>query len=63
MTAAPTARRKAIRSDAAHRSATTRCVPLRLSLGSQQPPANASTPFPLVQLSSNALLSVAATQS
>ena len=34
-----------------------------LTLGSQQPPANASTPFPLVQLSSNALLPVAATQS
>ena len=56
MTAARTARRKAIRLDAAHRSATTRCVPLPLTLGSQQPPANASTPFPLVQLSSNVLL-------
>src|SRR5947209_1175405 len=38
-------------------------VPLPLTLGSQQPPANASTSFPLVQLSSNALLPVAATQS
>ena len=47
-------------SHAAHRSAKTRCGPLRLTLGSQQPPANASTPFPLVQLSSNALLHVAA---
>jgi hypothetical protein len=63
MTAFPTARRKAIRSDAAHRSATTRCVPLRLTLGSQQPPGNASTPFALVQLSSNARPPVAATQS
>ena len=61
MTAAQTARRKAIRSNAAHRSAMTRCVPLRLTLGSQQPPANASTPFPLVQLSANALLPIAAT--
>jgi hypothetical protein len=61
MTAAPNARRKAIRSDAAHRSATTRCVPLRLTLGSQQPPGKVSTLFPLVQLSANALLPVAAT--
>ena len=61
MTAAPTARRKAIRSHATHRSATTRCVPLRLTLGSQQPPGNTSTPFPLVQLSSNTLQPVAAT--
>ena len=61
MTAARTARRKAIRSDAAHRSATNRCVPVRLTLGSQQPPAYASTLFPLVQMSSNALLPVAAT--
>jgi len=60
MTAAPNARRKAIRSDAAHRSATTRCVPLRLTLGSQQPPGKVSTLFPLVQLSANALLPVAA---
>jgi hypothetical protein len=61
MTAASTARRKAIRLDAAHRSTTTRCVPLHLTLGSQQPPANTSTPVPLVQRSSNALLPVAAT--
>ena len=61
MTAARTARRKAIRSDAAHRSATNRCVPVRLTLGSQQPPGNVSTLFPIVQLSSNALLPVAAT--
>jgi len=64
MTAARTARRKAIRLG---RPLIGRrrpgCVPLRLTLGSQQPPANASTPFPLVQLSSNALLPVAATQS
>jgi hypothetical protein len=59
MTAAPTARRKAIRLDAAHRSTTTRCVPLHLTLASQQPLGNTSTPVPLVQLSSNALLPVA----
>ena len=63
MTAARTAPQKTSVSDPAHRSATTRCVPLPLTLASQQPPANASTPFPLVQLSSNALLPVAATQS
>ena len=63
MTAARPAPQKPSVSDAAHRSATTRCVSLPLTLGSQQPPANASTPFPLVQLSSNALLPVAATQS
>jgi hypothetical protein len=61
MTIALTARRKAIRLDAAHRSAMTRCVPLHLTLGPQQPPGNALTPFPIVQLSSNALLPVAAT--
>ena len=61
MTAARTARCKAIR--LSHRSSLgdDPVRPLRLTLGSQQPSANASTSFPLGQLSSNALLSVAAT--
>ena len=63
MTAARTARRKSHPSRTPLIGRPTRCVPLPLTLGSQQPPANASTPFPLVQLSSNALLPVAATQS
>lgn len=64
MTAARTARRKS------HPSRTpligrrppgaSHCPSL---LTHNNPPANASTPFPLVQLSSNALLPVAATQS
>jgi hypothetical protein len=50
MTTAQTARRKATLPGAAHRSATTRHVPLHLALGSKQPPGNGSTPFPLLRL-------------
>ena len=62
MTAARTAHRKAIRLGRRSSVGDDPVRPMPLTLGSQHPPANASTPFPLVQLSSNALLPVAATQ-
>ena len=63
MTADRTTRRKAIRLGRRSLVGDDPMRPLPLTLGSQQPPTNASTPFPLVQPSSNALLPVAATQS
>jgi hypothetical protein len=63
VTAARTTRRKAIRLGRRSSLGDDPVRPLRLTLGPQQPPANASTPLPLIQLSCDALLPVAATQS
>jgi hypothetical protein len=63
MTAARTARRKAIRLGRRSSVGDDPVRPIAPHSWLTQPPANASTPFPLVQLSSNALLPVAATQS
>ena len=62
MTAARTARRKAIRLGRRSSVGDDPVRPIAPHPWLKEPPANASTPFPLVQLSSNALLPVAATQ-